>query len=193
MPATIAPLVGLALGVALSSVTPEQGGRRPVQAHATGVVTLFSLLVFTPATIYFLAFAPDWSLAYLVDPNRLPRVADLSLVLASAASAPLGFTASAHYVGRSAARLRIAAGLATLVAAIVLVGLPRLGVMATHAQFHGDFGVRPIAGSSLGWALLWIDGVVIAATLVTARALRGESLNARRGGSRSAGALRHRD
>jgi hypothetical protein len=45
-------------------------------------------------------------------------------------------------------------------------------VQATYAQYHGDFGTRPVAGTPLGWALVWFGAVVLVATLYVASELR---------------------
>ena len=36
----------------------------------------------------------------------------------------------------------------------VMLGLRRFAVQGSYAQFHGDFGTQPLAGSSLGYAML---------------------------------------
>ena len=137
------------------------------------VTSLFSLLVFAPASAYFLAFAPDWSYAYVIDSDRLPGAVDLAVVLLDVASVPLGFAAAARRMRdkRLGPLLRLAAipGLAAL--AFVIVTLPQLSVHATYAQYHGDFGTRPVAGSLLGYALLWMNAVLLAAAVYTARVL----------------------
>ncbi|HEY3593645.1 MAG TPA: hypothetical protein VGL13_07220, partial [Polyangiaceae bacterium] len=45
----------------------------------------------------------------------------------------------------------------------------RLGVQGSYAQFHGDFGTRPVAGSSLGYGLLWVDVVLVLGIAWTCR------------------------
>jgi hypothetical protein len=45
----------------------------------------------------------------------------------------------------------------------------RLGIQASYAQFHGDFGTRPVAGSSLGYALLWMDALLVLGVVWTTR------------------------
>jgi hypothetical protein len=36
----------------------------------------------------------------------------------------------------------------------LMLGLRRFAVQGSYAQFHGDFGTQPLAGSSLGYAIL---------------------------------------
>jgi len=54
----------------------------------------------------------------------------------------------------------------------VVVLFPRLSVQATYAQFHGDFGTRPVAGGPLGYALIWTTLVIVGGAAWTAYALR---------------------
>jgi hypothetical protein len=50
--------------------------------------------------------------------------------------------------------------------------LPRLRVVASYAQFHGDFGTEPLAGSPVGVGLLWMTTVVAFSAAWTTRMLR---------------------
>lgn len=176
MPAPVAPLVGFSLGVAFAWAAADELGRAGGYSISRSlvVVTLFSLLVFAPVSAYFLAFAPDWAYAYLVDSQRLPSAVDLGLVLVDAASVPAGFALAARLAGthKLGQLVQLAAVPALLVAVFLLALLPRLTVHASYAQYHGDFGVRSVAGSPLGYALLWMSAVLLAAVLWTARALR---------------------
>jgi hypothetical protein len=45
-------------------------------------------------------------------------------------------------------------------------------VRASYAQYHGDFGTEPVAGSPLGVSLLWVLAVVTLASAYTGRVLR---------------------
>jgi hypothetical protein len=184
VPAPVAPLVGFSLGVAFAWAAADELGRAGgfSISRSLVVVTLFSLLVFAPVSAYFLAFAPDWAYAYLVDSQRLPSAVDLGLVLVDAASVPAGFAlaarlASSHRFGQI---VQLAAVPALLVAVFLLVSLPRLAVHGSFAQYHGDFGVRSVAGSPLGHALLWMTAVLLAAVAWTVRALRRISQGSRR-------------
>ncbi len=138
------------------------------------VVTLFSLLVFSPIAAYFLAFAPDWSYAYVVDPQRLPSAVDLGLVLLDVASVPAGFALAARRAGqrRLGPLVKLAAAPALGALLILVAGFQRLAVQGTFAQFHGDFGTRSVAGSPLGYSLLWMAAVLAGGVLWTARSLR---------------------
>ncbi|MCA9594173.1 MAG: hypothetical protein KC776_12705 [Myxococcales bacterium] len=182
MPAPPAPLIGFLVGVGFAWAAREELGRAgTVLSRSLVVVCVFGAIVFAPIAAYFLALAPDWSFAYVIDTRRLPRIVELSLVLLDALSVPLGFVLAAP---RGTARPSAWAKLGALPALAVLVfaaaALPRLTVSATYAQYHGDFGVRPVAGSPLGYALLWMSAVLLAAVAWTVHSLRRLGQSARR-------------
>ena len=177
MPAPVAPLLGFALGALFAWAAGDELSRSPgsaVMSRCLLLVAIFSIVVFAPVTAYFVSFAADWSFAYLVDTERIPGAVDLALVLVTVASVPLGFTVAARSpsVGRVGRLARVAGAPALLSAAFLIVAGPRLALHASYAQFHGDFGVSSVAGSPLGYALLWMDGVLLAGVLLTARAIR---------------------
>ncbi len=165
------------LGVAFAWAAADELARTAgsgVTSRSMVVVSLFGLLVFSPIAAYFLAFAPDWSYAYLVDPQRLPSAVDLTLVLLDVASVPLGFALAARRASQrrlgSLVRLATAPALGALL--ILVAGFQRLAVQGSYAQFHGDFGTHSVAGSPLGYSLLWMAAVLAASVLWTARSLR---------------------
>ena len=106
-----------------------------------------------------MAFEADWSYAYFIDTRRIPSALQLALVLLDAASVPVGFVVGC--IARASAQAR------SLCSRSVRRRLDRAdwhrsfrrtpSIQASYAQFHGDFGTRPVAGSSLGYALLWMD------------------------------------
>jgi hypothetical protein len=177
MPAPTAPFIGLALGAAFAWAAADELARRGgTAAGSRGMVVAltFGLGIFAPAAGYFLAFWPDWCFAYLLNTERLPAYAALLLVLFNAASCPLGFAVAAKAAGERrpmrVARLSAFALIPAL--AWLLATFKRLAVSATYAQFHGDFGIRPVAGSALGYALLYMAIVVAATAIWTIHALR---------------------
>jgi hypothetical protein len=172
-----APLLAFTLGVIFAWAASDElarTGSSSVGSRALIVVAVFGLLVPVPIAAYFLALAQDWSYAYLVEGDRLTVALDMSLVLATAAAVPAGFRVAA----RSAAsrELRATVGLTTgpliLTAVLIAALLPRLSVYGTYAQYHGDFGTRPVAGSFVGTALLWTNAVLLGAALWTYRCLQ---------------------
>jgi hypothetical protein len=138
------------------------------------LTTAYALLVFAPVAGYFVAFEPDWSFAYFVDSERLPAVVPMAVVLLAAASVPAGFLAAvADARARRLGRLLRKAAIPGLIAAVLLLAtFSRLRVHANYAQFHGDFGTRGVAGGPLGYALIWMLGVLAGATAWTLRALQ---------------------
>jgi len=178
MPAPLGPLVGFVLGVVFAWWGAEELARSqsgsPLFSRSLVAATLFAALVYTPISGYFLAFETDWSFAYWVDSRRIPSAVSLTLVLLDMLSVPLGFIAAASHARRRrfGALLVLAVPPAIIVLACLLRAAARLSVHATYTQFHGDFGVRPIAGSSLGHALLWMDTLLALGIFWTSRELR---------------------
>jgi hypothetical protein len=79
-------------------------------------------------------------------------------VIAAATSVPLGFFWGAVLVARRRQNVlsRYLAIGAVLTLAICIGLWKRIGTQATYAQFHGDFGLRPLAGTEFGYVILWI-------------------------------------
>jgi hypothetical protein len=185
MPAPLAPLVGFALGVVFAWWAREELARSQLSAgigsRSLVIVSLFATLVFAPIGSYFLAFEADWSYAYFIDTRRIPSALQLALALLDAASVPVGFVVAASY-----ARARKLVAVLTLGTPPVLLGLigiaafaGRLSIQASYAQFHGDFGTRPVAGSPLGYALLWMDSLLVVASIWTIHQVQRLTVRAR--------------
>jgi hypothetical protein len=177
MPAPTAPLIGFILGVVFAWGASDELGKNAGRVEGSRsfvIVTAFSLLVFAPISAYFLAFAPDWSYAYLVDSQRLPSAVDLGLALVDAVSVPTGFALAARSASsEEPARLvRLLALPALLVLTFLVATAQRLSVAASHAQYHGDFGTRSLAGSPIGYAVLWMSAVLVGGVIWTFYSLR---------------------
>lgn len=174
MPALVGPFVAFLLGVALAWLGREHDDDR-VLSPRTAIVALFASLVFAPVSAYFLIFAGDWSFGYLLDTRAVPSAVELCLVLLDAALVLAGLLA-----GRAAVRRRSDRGLLALgvFPSLVIVGLlfaffPRLRVEGTYHQVKSAFGTEPVAGGPLGYAILWMDGLLVAGFVLTVRALAG--------------------
>ncbi len=171
MPVLVALPLGLTLGAAFAWAS--RGELRRAGAHeipsGLGVAGLFGLLVFAPVCGYFLAFEPDWCLAYLVDTGQASAALVPALLMLEVASLPGGFLLASKAVRRAdeGALLRLLGVGVALATAAVMLGLRRFSVQGSHAQFHGDFGTQPLAGSSLGYAILLL-GFWLAAGLAFA-------------------------
>ena len=176
MPAPTAPLFGFALGALLAWVAAGDLARSSTGYGTQSflLVVAYALLVFAPVSAYFVAFEPDWSLAYLVDSERLPSIAPMAMVLAAAASVPAGFIATAADARTHRQSRVLWIALPPLLAGLgfVIALFSRLAVQANYAQYHGDFGTRGVAGSPLGYALIWMLAVLCLATVITMRALQ---------------------
>jgi hypothetical protein len=176
MPLPLGPLVGFALGVLLALFAPGGSLSEAGPAHPRPrlLVALFASLVFAPVCAYFLAFAGDWSLAYLADSRSVPSALLLILVGVDAASVVFGFSVGRRSLARRSMREVTALIAAPLGAALVLVVLfyGRLRIDGTFHQVRGDFGTQPVAGGPLGYAIVWMLGLVAAGFGLTLRLLR---------------------
>ncbi|HEX6276573.1 MAG TPA: hypothetical protein VFZ53_26205 [Polyangiaceae bacterium] len=172
-----APFAGFALGTLFAWLSREdlvRGAPAMLAVRSLVIVTLYALLVFGPAAAYFLVFEPAWAAAYLLEAGSHARAFDVVLAVLVPSSVVVGFLVTGHAIRRhrAAAALRIGAPVALVALALTLLLFPRLSVQATYAQYHGDFGTRPVAGTSLGWALVWFGTIVLVATLYVASVLR---------------------
>ncbi len=175
MPALVGPIVGFVLGVVLAWLCR---GEAPHEDDAAGrarvvVAALFGGLVFAPACAYFVAFAEDWALFYLVDGRAVASALLLVLVVVDGAAVVAGFWSGYQAARRRADRALIAlgAGPALIAVALMLGFLDRLRVDGTFQQVSARFGTRPVAGGPLGYAILWMDAMIVAGMLIAARAL----------------------
>jgi hypothetical protein len=178
VPALVGPIVGFTLGVMLAWLGR---GEAPREDNAAGraravVVALFAWLVFAPACAYFVVFTCDWALFYLTDSRTVPSALLLVLVALDATAVMAGF-----WVGYQAARRRtptaahalLALGAAPLAVAVtvVLAFLGKLRVDGTFHQVSARFGTRAVAGGPVGYAILWMNAMVVAGMVIAARAL----------------------
>lgn len=180
MPAFLGPLCGFALGVALAWLAWASAAHRDDLGWGarTAVAALYGALVFAPACAYFLLFAGDWSLGYLVDGRAVPSAFGLALALLDAASVPLGLVAARRALGRRGSRAPLLLGVIPSVVAVglVLALFPRLRVEGTYHQVRSDFGTQPVAGGPLGYAILWMDGLILTGFWAAVRAMDGRSI-----------------
>ena len=171
-----APFLGFSLGVLFAWIARHEIARAAPAALASrslSIVALYAVLIFGPACAYFLVLEPDWAGAYLFDAGRRARLVSVAGTLLALVSVPFGFVIAAPAARTqrsvSVVRLGAIAGLATV--ALTLALFPRLSVRGTYAEFHGDFGIEPVAHSALGWGLFWVGLVVAGSTAYVASAL----------------------
>jgi len=177
VPAFLGPLVGFVLGVALAWLARAEAARRDDSGWSAraAVAALYGALVYAPACAYFLIFAGDWSLGYLIDSRAVPSAAGLALALLDAGSVPLGLLAARRALGRRSSRAPMLLGVvpAVLAVGLLLALFPRLRVEGTFHQVRSDFGIQPVAGGPLGYAILWMNGMIVAGFVAAVRAMSG--------------------
>jgi len=177
MPVLLAPWVGLLFGVLFAWMAREdlaRSERGPLASPALVLTMAFGFLVHGPVAAFFLAYAPDWSVAYLVDSQRVPTIVDMTMLLLTTASPTIGYMISINPASRreGAILLRWWLPLLVLVVAVTIALGPRLGTEANYAQFRGSFGTRSIAGGGLGMSLLWMNAVLFCSAGWVAKSLR---------------------
>jgi hypothetical protein len=175
-PVVSAPLIGFTLGVLFAWLARDdiaRGSPGSLSSRSLSIVALYTFFVFAPACACFVVLEPDWAGAYLFEGGRA-RLFSVVGTLFAVSSVPLGFVAAARATRArrlgEVVRLGAASGLAAV--ALTLALFPRLSVRASYAQYHGDFGTEPVAGSPLGFSLFWVLAVVTLASAYTGRALR---------------------
>jgi hypothetical protein len=184
MPVLSVPLLGFALGAGLYWSAARELARpiRPIAGTSLLIATVLGLFAYGPAAALVLEAEPDWSYAYLIPADQLPRWVAPWLVLVAALSVPLGFGAALRACrGRSAFVKRwFWVPFALGVTPLVLFGR-RLALQASFEQFHGDFGVRQLIGGPLGYLLLWSLLGLAGATWLARRCLGFLALGAVQG------------
>lgn len=171
MPVLVALPFGLCLGVSFAWLARRELRRVTTELGSRGLViaALFGAFVLAPVSAYFLAFEPDWCLAYLVDMSQATPALTPALLLIALGTVPSGFLLGRLVLerGDEAALLRALLALVVVTLGAGMLGLRRFAVQGSYAQFHGDFGTQPLAGSSLGYAIL-VLGFWLAAGLLFA-------------------------
>ena len=186
MPAYLAPLVGFSIGVLFAWAASEELTRAPAllgSVRSLALVLLFAFVNYGPMAGYFLAYATDWSLAYLVDGRHLPSALLLVGVMADVAAVPVGFAVAAVLVRQRRLVALWPLGTVPLALAAVAVAIlgRRLALHGSYAQVARGAGVDPLPGSPVGYAVLWFQLCLLAGVAWTTRELRLLSLAARRG------------
>jgi len=177
VPILLALLSAFVLGVAFAWLARIELSRVDAPVIATrpfNVVLGFAALIYAPIVGYFVVFHGDWTYGYIIPWRHVPSAFDLALVTFSGGSVLLGFVTSTH--AARARKLNVVAWLggAPLGVSVIAIALAagRLGVSATYAQYHGGFGVVPIASSGLGHGVLLMGVVLVLGIAWTARALQ---------------------
>lgn len=151
------PLIGLAFARVAQGLLLRTTGA-PYNSPAFTIAAVFGWLVLGPLVAVCAALSPDWTLCYLFDSQHTPVMLETVSLLAVASSVPLGFLWGAQLIARrrhNSLSRYLAVG--AVLGLVICIGLwKRIGTQATYAQFHGDFGLRPLAGTEFGYLILWM-------------------------------------
>lgn len=178
MPALIGPLVGFALGVVFAWLSVGKAGRDRLAVRHRGALlsAAYGVLLFAPVCGYFIAFAPDWSVAYWFDGAALVTPWGLLWVLLDGSAPAVGFLiATRNEHAKPSLFVRIGSVPLLIALALLVTSYRRLGIYGTYRQVHGDFGVHHVSGTPLGHALLWMLPILGLGTLWTLFCMRGLS------------------
>jgi hypothetical protein len=161
VPIPLALCCGLIFGLASARVTQallQRASGAPYASPAFAVAVAFGWLVLGPLAGVCAALSPDWTLCYLIDSQHSPVMLETVTLVIVASSVPAGFLWGAALVARrhQNALGRYLAGGAVLALALCLGLWKRIATQSTYAQFHGDFGLRPLAGTEFGYLILWL-------------------------------------
>jgi hypothetical protein len=175
VPALVGPIVGFALGVALAWACRREAWREEDAALRLrlAIAALFACLVYAPTCAYFVIFAGDWALFYLVDSRSVPSALLLLLVAFDGAVVVAGFWAAYQAARRRWENGLVALGVVPTLAALagLLAFLRPLRIDGTYQQVSAGFGTRSVAGGPLGYAVLWMSAMIVVGAIVAARAL----------------------
>jgi hypothetical protein len=171
VPVATLPLLSFVVGLLLAWSARARSSSRAM--HGGWLVVAYTLLLHAPACATLLALNPDWSSSYATSPGRWQTAVVLCSSLASAGAVPLGYLLGGH---RSRNRLSTPAtwgALALLlVAANSLLFIEPLTRDASYVEYQNDFGVHGLAGSALGYSLIWAVVALGGALLFTHTHLR---------------------
>ncbi len=194
MPVLALVLLGICQGLLFCWAASEDLRQRDgvLRSEGSWVVLLYCTLVQASCAGYLMTFHGDWALSYLLSAASLPGAVTAGLCFAGAAAPFLGWVMGSRYARqRRTAPLLYLAGSALVVTVVgSLLTLRRMLVVGSSVEFHNEFGVRSIAGSALGYSLLWMTVIVGAATLWTLGALKRLHLRLDPGSRASTGRLK---
>lgn len=171
MPLVIAPLVGLALGIALGARKAGALGAGGAEASERCALA-FALLAFFPAVAFAALYEPSWSYLHLGFASGVPAFA--TLVASAVASATV---VAGHRAGRSlAARPGRGALVGTTIplgfALLLAAGLRhRLAVLVHAGTPTASSPAVALLGSRFSVGLGAIDALLAVATWLTLRSI----------------------
>jgi len=166
--APIDVLLSFVLGGAVALAARIQLRLSPRPWYATryfaSLGTLYGFLV-VPAASYRYFLHPDWSAMYMVDVAPAQQFFGLGALLAVMGSG-LGAFVLGNYCARAHREWILLASLAAAaggIAMLAALGAGRIGVVGSHAQWTGTFGLREIGETDLLPAMLIMGLFVVGA------------------------------
>jgi hypothetical protein len=152
----VAAVVHLAVGLGFALLARDRvRADGPFAAPAFQLVLLFAGGVVAPCALYFYAAHPSWSWLYLVDPDHVPALAILPLMVGHGL-----LVVGAYYLGALALRAdkkKIVAyvdgGLGGFALLLILLMRDRLGTDTSYGGYQAGRG-RALMEVPLGWAVL---------------------------------------
>lgn len=176
VPALSFPLIGFTCGVSFAWAAAEELSQRQGALHSSSawIVALYALLVHSPAVAYLFAVYPDWSTGYMLAPEDFSPAVVPSLLFVNLVLPIVGFLWASEAASQHSALkvVRLGGTSLALVCVVTLVFIPRLVVAANYNEYHHNFGIRSIAGSALGYSLLYLVILTSAAATWTYTALK---------------------
>jgi hypothetical protein len=132
-------------------------------------VALFAAIILGPSTAYLYLAHPDWSWLYLVDPDRVPRLAVVPIVAAGIGALAGGYYGAARVMREVRDRRVLPAALAGVAVVTLLLAFLARGRLlryGSYLDFHAGRAL-PLSEVKLGYVLVAVMvGTVAAAAFV---------------------------
>ncbi len=166
MTAPIDLLLSIAIAASVVLATRTQLRLSPQPWYATryfAAVASFEAMVVLPAAGYRYGFHTDWSFLYLFEASRHASAVTVGGLVAVAGAAVGTFWLGDFLcrTGRVWALVLLLGGAIVGVGVVAALGLPRMALVGSHAQWVGTFGLRPLTSTDLLFALLIMGACVL--------------------------------
>jgi len=129
------------------------------------MVLIFLGLVLAPSTLYLYIAQPAWAWMYLLDPDNVPGLALLPILVGHLAFVLFGWFLGGRLVKRGSTRvgLWICGGGALFVIVASMIAWNRMGMVGTHEQFL-ESRALPIMQMKLGYIMVAMVLAVLGAS-----------------------------
>jgi len=174
-------LFNLSLGLGFSQCARDRiRVDGPFATPAFILLLLFVGLATAPATLYLYLAHPAWSWLYLVDPEHVPGLAVVPVLVAQGGIVVLGWYGGARLIraDKTPVGLYSAVGGLALLAILVLVLHARLGAYGSYAAYHEGHAAG-LLQVKLGYVLMALALAMIVATGYTGLELLRDSRRVR--------------